>query len=480
MIQKIILGHLFILFYLPTVLTQSISDILENSISSVVTIAIMERDTNKQLMGYSSRGSDIAYKRELDLSNSLGTGSGFIIRQNGKLYIITNAHVVEQAKKGENSIVVYTINQKKYRVKLVGGDTLYDFAVLSFIDNPGSEISEMQFSKEKPRIGQRVFAIGNPLGEYPYSISDGIISALNRSREGIMGRYGFIQTTATLIYGNSGGPLINEKGEVVGINSQIAWSQMSNGSYLWQSQINFSLASDICIRLLDDILDYHGVVQRSFIGLEVVQNYKVSFDWFRGASEELIDYYPIIKDVIYNNNMDGALVQIRGCIIREVNEFEIRNLSELLGEFEKIKPGSEVSMEVTCNENKRKITFKTLTSHEKDSLIVGHFLQKNLLDGTIKYDKSKGKLMLIYYSTLGYDFEENIKYEIVGLGQYNKGLVWRVSTMEDFAAALRLLSVYGNFDLVVKKIDTYGREKIDYLSVELSGSSTIRSKTLFY
>ena len=109
------------------------------------------------------------------------------------------------------------------------------------------------------------------MGSYPYSVTDGIISAKNRARGGLTGKFGFLQHTATIIWGNSGGPLINEKGEVVGVNSQIAFATAPDGSQVLQQQINFSLEPKITERLINEVLNNNGRVKRSYIGLEVAQ-----------------------------------------------------------------------------------------------------------------------------------------------------------------------------------------------------------------
>jgi S1-C subfamily serine protease len=142
--------------------------------------------------------------------------------KNGTKYVITNAHVIENALDEEGSIYVYSINRTKYEVKVLGGDSFYDIAVLEFVDTPGPEITTVKFKTEEPRLGEPVYAIGNPLGEYPYSVTDGIISAKNRVRGCYTGKFGFLQTTATVIWGNSSGPLVDAKGDVAGINSQIS------------------------------------------------------------------------------------------------------------------------------------------------------------------------------------------------------------------------------------------------------------------
>src|SRR5687768_3503892 len=100
---------------------QKTPDMLEKVISSVVTVAVYKIDDTKQALGF--RGvADQAYEKILDLSNTKTTGSGFVIERNGKKYIITNAHVVENASNESDALYVFSVNRTKYEVKIVGGD----------------------------------------------------------------------------------------------------------------------------------------------------------------------------------------------------------------------------------------------------------------------------------------------------------------------------------------------------------------------
>ena len=258
-------------FFYSAAQTKSIPDMLENTLKGIVTVAIYKTDFAKKPLGFRGAPSDLAYSKVLDLSGAKESGSGFIVEYNNKYYVITNAHVVENAASQDGSIYVYTISYKKHAAKIVGGDTFYDLAVLEFTEPvPDGEIEALKFKPEEARLGDQVFAIGNPLGDYPFSVSDGIISAKNRIRGGITGRFGFLQTTATIIWGNSGGPLVDINGNVAGINSQIAFADRDNSS-IWQPQINFALEANIAQRLIHDILDNNGLVKRAYLALRLLR-----------------------------------------------------------------------------------------------------------------------------------------------------------------------------------------------------------------
>ncbi len=165
---------------------------------------------------------------------------GIHYRTERKKYVITNAHVISSASPGKGNITVFSINRDKYDMEVIGGDSFYDLAILAFITPPGPELTTMAFRQDEIRIGEPVYAIGNPMGIFPYSISDGIISAKNRVRNAApTGRMGFLQSTASVFQGNSGEPLIDMKGLVVGINSQLFATDFA-GQPEVLSQINFA------------------------------------------------------------------------------------------------------------------------------------------------------------------------------------------------------------------------------------------------
>lgn len=323
-------------------------DVLEQALSGVVTVAVYQNDaTGSRPLGV--RGGDVnvnaAYARALNLLGARGSGSGFVVEQGGQKYVITNAHVVESATDRAGSIAVFSINQKKYEVRIVGGDALYDFAVLAFTTPPGPEITTLTLRTQPARIGERVYAIGNPQGEYPYTVTDGIVSAKNRARGGLTGKFGFLQTTATVIWGNSGGPLVDERGQVLGINSQIAFADAPDGSQLWLSQINFALETPIVQRLLTDVLANDGFVQRVYLGLEFSQETRRTSENNRRSDQphtQTTD--PVLSAILPDSPAKGILAARLGQRIVAVNGEEVRNIEEVLGALENARPGSTVAL----------------------------------------------------------------------------------------------------------------------------------------
>ncbi len=139
---------------------------VDYALSGVVTVAVYQTDVAMKAMGFRGNSNELAYSKALDLTGAKGSGSGFVIKKNGKLYVVTNAHVIQEAAEANGSIYIYSIGYKKYNARIVGGDSFYDIAVLEFIDQPGSEITSVKFRTADISVGEQVFAIGNPLGDY--------------------------------------------------------------------------------------------------------------------------------------------------------------------------------------------------------------------------------------------------------------------------------------------------------------------------
>ena len=184
-----------------------------------------------------------------------GEGSGIIMSEDG--YIITNAHVVE----GATSLKVITSDGETYEAQLVGSDTVTDLAVVK-IDATGLTAAEFG-SSEDLRVADKVMAIGNPGGhELSSSVTIGYVSALNRAISNNTTGYTmeYIQTDAAINPGNSGGALINEYGQVVGINS----AKISATGY---EGLGFAIPIDTAQPIISDLIQYGYVKDRAVLGI---------------------------------------------------------------------------------------------------------------------------------------------------------------------------------------------------------------------
>ena len=181
-------------------------------------------------------------------------GSGYIISADG--YIVTNNHVIEGAD--EIQIEMFGTHGKTFAAKLVGTDEKTDVALLK-IESP-EPLPFVSFGdSDKMRVGDWVVAMGNPLGQ-GFSVSAGIVSARNRELNGTYDD--FLQTDAAINKGNSGGPLFNENGEVIGMNTAIL--SPSGGSI----GIGFSMASNVVSKVVDQLKQY-GETRRGWLGVRI-------------------------------------------------------------------------------------------------------------------------------------------------------------------------------------------------------------------
>lgn len=467
------------------------SEMLEEALSSVVTVAVYKTAYAKQQLGM--RGGENAvseetYKAALDMAGAVGSGSGFIIERGGQKYVVTNAHVIESASDEPESVFIFTYDRTKYEVEVIGGDSFYDFAILRFKSQPGNDVVAVDYKQTTPRVGEKVFAIGNPLGEYPYTITDGIISALNRARGGITGKFGFLQTTATVIWGNSGGPLVDANGDVAGINSQIAFASAPDGSYLWQSQINFALEAEIAEKLTNDILENDGRVVRSYIGMEVGEQYGYDYG-YEGTSIYKMDEYPVIKAAIPGAPSYSTINASIGAQIIEVNGMITRNIDEVLGEFEKSVPGNELTITLSKNGSQDKIQVKTGALETEQLESIGKFIIER--DQNINANMNQPGVVLTpnrnnqyhKYEDQGYNQSSmgTENYFVVAGGVYdeNGSDIWQIEGYNDLGAVLKLCGLYGVFDFFV--IPEGGTEAdLDIYRQHLSGSDEILQKTLWY
>ena len=257
-----------------------------------------------------------------------GSGSGVIIRPDG--YIVTNNHVVD----GATAITVTLNNNEQYEATVIGTDPATDVAIIK-VDAQNLPILPMGDS-DALRLGEWVLAIGSPLGaQLRSTITAGIVSAKGRSMPDYSGEFkieSFIQTDAAVNPGNSGGALVNKKGELVGINTAIV---SQTGSY---SGYSFAIPVNIVRRVVEDLIDY-GSVKRAMLGITMVSVDKKIADEMKLSSVSGV----YINEVLKGSAADKAGLQKEDVIVA-IDGQKITDASSVQAKVSGYRPGDKADI----------------------------------------------------------------------------------------------------------------------------------------
>jgi len=311
----------------------------------------------------------------------VGTGSGVIISADG--YIVTNNHVID----GATNLEITLNNQKKYEATLIGTDSKNDIALLKI--EADDSLPYIPFSdSDNVRLGEWVLAVGNPYN-LTSTVTAGIVSAKGRDLEGNGDiTDSFIQTDAAVNPGNSGGALVNTRGELVGINTAIT---SKTGSFVGYS---FAIPSNITKKIIDDILEF-GSVQEAILGF--VPDLSMDLD-----------------GVKIGNLPDDSGAKIAGLrsgdIIKRVNNIKISKFSELSGQLKAKRPGEYV--DITVERNGKQVTKKVKLS-KRDTFVSRNFgvilkdlnnkeLKSLSLDTGVKITRNVNRALSYYGVEEGY------------------------------------------------------------------------------
>ncbi len=255
----------------------------------------------------------------------IGTGSGVIISEDG--YIVTNNHVIN----GAQDLEVTLNNKKTYKAKLIGTDSKMDIALLKV--EADEKLPYIVFAdSDHVRVGEWVLAVGNPYN-LNSTVTAGIVSAKARNLD-TRGIQSFIQTDAVVNPGNSGGALVNTRGELVGINTMIS---SNTGSYVGYS---FAVPSNITRKIIEDIMEF-GNVQRGILGIE-------GAELNSNASKELNikdtqGFY--VNKVTKNSGAERAGIK-SGDVIKKLDNQNISSFAELSGYVNTKRPNDEIKVTV--------------------------------------------------------------------------------------------------------------------------------------
>ena len=329
----------------------------ENSINSVVhvTTKVVQTSFQRDLFQEFFYGPG-AGGREFKQYGS-GSGSGVIVSSEG--YIVTNNHVIENA----SEIEVILNDNSKYSAKLIGSDPSTDIAVLK-IEGTGFQPIPLGNSDDL-HIGEWVLAVGNPFN-LTSTVTAGIVSAKarninllsDRTNENVVPIESFIQTDAAVNPGNSGGALVNTKGELVGINTAIASQTGSFAGY------SFAVPVNLVQKVMRDLIDY-GIVQRGYLGVQIADiNQEVK------ETNKL----PNTKGVfVANVNENGSAEKAGlkdGDVILKIGSKEVNSVAELQEEIGKRRPGDKVTLTIRNKSGDEEIKDLVLRNKEGETNLV--------------------------------------------------------------------------------------------------------------
>lgn len=310
-------------------------------------------------------------KQQERKSHSLG--SGVIISSDG--YIVTNHHVVEGA---DEILITLANDEKEYKAKIIGEDPKTDLAVIK-IDAKDLHVASFGDSSSLQE-GDVVFAIGNPFG-MGGTVTQGIISALNKNNVGLNQYENFIQTDASINPGNSGGALVDSRGALIGINSAIL--SRSGGNH----GIGFAIPSNMVHKIITSLIET-GKIERGFMGVSIsdlTNDLKELYENKHGALILMIE-----KD----SPAEKGGLQVSDLIL-EVDGVKIKNSNELKNTIAGISPDKTVS--ITYERDKKIKTTKVKLVKMDGEKSVGGKNESNPIEGLVLTelnDKTKYQLQL--------------------------------------------------------------------------------------
>ena len=261
---------------------------------------------------------------------STSSGSGFVMSADG--YIITNHHVIDGAQNGKITVTFH--DGTKYVAKLIGSDASSDIALLK-ID--ATDLRPVTIGKSSSlAVGDQVVAIGNALGELSFSLTVGYISGIDRDVNTDGSMMSMLQTDAAINSGNSGGPLFNAKGEVIGINTAKYSGTTSSGASI--EGISFAIPMDDVIGMLEDLRDF-GYIKGASMGVYVKNVDAADAEMYN------LPMGVYVQDVIAGKAAEKAGIQARD-IITELGGYKIENMNDLTRALRNFQGGQTATVTV--------------------------------------------------------------------------------------------------------------------------------------
>ncbi|WP_283594126.1 S1C family serine protease [Limosilactobacillus galli] len=327
-------------------------DSVQGAVVSVINKQEVQQNSGMGIFGLYANGGDSSSSNSSN-SGKLQTaseGSGVIYKKDGRTaYIVTNNHVV----KGSNALQVILSNGKKVDAQLVGTDSATDLAVLKI--NAANVTTVAQFGNSNSiAAGQDVLAIGSPMGsEYANTVTKGIVSAKNRTlKAGTDGTLtSVIQTDAAINSGNSGGPLINMAGQVIGINS-MKLSSDNEGSSI--EGMGFAIPSNEVVSIINQLIK-NGKIDRPTLGIGMVDLSNVTTDQQQSVLKlpSNVNKGVVVMQVESGSAADSAGVK-QYDVITQLGDTKVTNANTLRAALYKYKVGD--SAKVTYYRNGKQQT----------------------------------------------------------------------------------------------------------------------------
>jgi Do/DeqQ family serine protease len=304
--------------------------------------------------GFFGQGNGGRRQRQVQTPKRAAAGSGVIISADG--YIVTNNHVVDGA---DELTVTLNENSKEYSARVVGADKSTDLALIK-IDAKNLPAIVIANS-DNVRVGEWVLAVGNPLG-LNNTVTAGIVSAKARSMG--QGVSSMIQTDAAINQGNSGGALVNTRGELIGINAMLYSQTGSNIGY------GFAIPTAIMNKAVEDFKNY-GSYQRAMIGIQggSVKDY---IDAMKDQDKDVKDYGTMegvrIDKVVEDGAAEEANLQAED-VITEIDGKKVKTMGDLQAIIAQKRPGDKVSVTYLRNKSKKTATL-TLKNEQGNTKVV--------------------------------------------------------------------------------------------------------------
>lgn len=402
-------------------------------------------------------------RQQIQTQPKVGIGSGVIISKDG--YIVTNNHVIE----GADEIDVKLNDNREFKGRLIGADPSTDLALVKI---EGDEFPALPIgNSDALKVGEWVLAVGNPFN-LTSTVTAGIVSAKARSL-GVYGQNGgiesFIQTDAAINQGNSGGALVNVRGELVGINAVLS---SPTGSY---AGYGFAIPTSIVTKVVSDLKEY-GTVQRAMLGITGIDISKLSdldtraFDELPITEEDFkkmkVHEGVLVTEVVEEGSAIDAGIE-KGDIITAIDGKKVKTMAELQETMAQHRPGDKISVKLTRNKDTKELDVMLKNPQGNTKVVKDADLE--LLGAAFKEvdDQTKSQLNIGY----GVQVTGVTKGKFADAG-IRKGFIvlkvngQQIKTQDDFESAFKAASQ--SADQVLFIIGVYPSGKRTSYAIDLS------------